>query len=132
MFELHDKVRINDEGQEIWTVEQTTDTEAGKKYSVEKNGELTSRKWKSESELTLVEKFKGSKTPEATDRNLLINGLPREDVAAGLRVSPGNIRVGNLELIFDTNEKLVRLRIHGSHGWSRQYMVRDPKENLGI
>jgi hypothetical protein len=69
---------------------------------------------------------------EASDRNLLLNGLPHEGGPANFNVSPGSLRIGNLELIFDKDESLKRLRIHGARGWSRQFLVREPQENLSI
>jgi hypothetical protein len=67
-----------------------------------------------------------------TDRTLLINGLATVDGARNLKPSPRNLQQGNLELIFDDTEKLVRLRIHESRGMAREYVVRPPKENLNV
>ena len=58
MFGLHDKVRIKDGGPGVWTIEQIMDVESPKKYWIELNGEFTTRQWKTENELELVEKAK--------------------------------------------------------------------------
>lgn len=62
----------------------------------------------------------------------IINGLARVDGARDTKPqSNGNLMLGNLELIFDPAEKLVRLRIHEGHA-SRDYVVRAPQENLSV
>ncbi|MFZ0821978.1 MAG: hypothetical protein WAM91_18085 [Candidatus Acidiferrales bacterium] len=69
---------------------------------------------------------------ETTDRKLLLNGLPSDIGAQFLKTSPTTLQIGNLELIFDANEKLDRLRIHEAKGRARLYVVREPKENLNV
>jgi hypothetical protein len=71
-------------------------------------------------------------TTEQTDRTLLINGLARMDGARDLKPLPKNLQLGNLELIFDDTEKLIRLRIHDARGMARQYSVRDPQETSNV
>jgi hypothetical protein len=68
-------------------------------------------------------------TNKETDRTLLVNGLARVDGATKLKPWPKNLELGNLELIFDDKEKLIRLRIHEGQGIARQYSVHDPQVN---
>ncbi len=67
-----------------------------------------------------------------TDRTLLLNGLAGVDGATKLKPFKNKLELGNLELVFDDAEKLIRLRIHEKQGRSRDYSVRTPQENLNV
>jgi hypothetical protein len=82
--------------------------------------------------LAALEEPMPTKADEPTDRTLLINGLARVDGARDIKPWPKNLQLGNLELIFNDSEKLIRLRIHEKQGISRDYSVRTPQENLNV
>src|ERR1700682_6359690 len=65
-----------------------------------------------------------------TDRTLLLNGLASVEGSRNLKLEPKSLRLGNLELIFDSDEKLERLRIHLPRGDARVYSVREPQERI--
>jgi hypothetical protein len=56
MLEVRDKVKIKDDGPEIWTIAKSR--EAPKLFWIELNGDAATGTWKKESELELVEKAK--------------------------------------------------------------------------
>ena len=67
-----------------------------------------------------------------SDRTLLINGLAGVEGGTELKPFPNNLQLRNLELIFDTAGKLIRLRIHEGQGKAREYSVHDPQETPSV
>lgn len=64
-----------------------------------------------------------------TDQTLLSNSLAKVNGETDLELFEKGLRLGDLELVFDENGKLIRLRIRESLGKVRPYSVYGQRPN---